>query len=44
MQLTAADERAYIGYAGSPRHKGFEVIDVKFHHPPESTVHRRSEG
>jgi len=43
VQLTAADERAYAGYAGSERHKGFEVIDVGFDPPPESTVHQRSE-
>jgi membrane protein len=44
VRLTAADERAYTGYAGSERHKGFEVIDVGFGPPPESTVHERSEG
>ena len=33
-RLTAADERAYTGYAESERHKGFEVIDVGFG-PPE---------
>ena len=36
VQLTAADERAYTGYAGSEQHKGFEVIDVGFA-PPEKT-------
>jgi membrane protein len=37
VQLTAADERAYTGYAGSEQHKGFEVIDVGFGAPvPES--------
>ena len=37
VQLTAADERAYTGYAGSEQHKGFEVIDVGFEPPaPES--------
>ena len=36
VQLTAADERAYTGYAGSEQHKGFEVIDVEFA-PPEKT-------
>jgi hypothetical protein len=44
VRLTAADERAYAAYAGSERHKGFEVIDVGFDPPPESTVHQRSEG
>ena len=38
VRLTAADERAYTGYAGSERHKGFEVIDVGFDPPPDSTV------
>ena len=33
VQLTAADERAYTGYAGSEQHKGFEVIDVGFGPP-----------
>lgn len=37
VQLTAADERAYAGYAGSEQHKGFEVIDVGFNIPaPEA--------
>jgi len=36
VQLTAADERAYTGYAGSEQHKGFEVIDVEFGAPPET--------
>jgi membrane protein len=30
VQLTAADERAYTGYAESELHKGFEVVDVGF--------------
>jgi membrane protein len=34
VQLTVADERAYTGYAGSERHKGFEVVDVDFEDPP----------
>ena len=38
VRLTAADERAYTGYAGSERHKGFEVIDVGFDPPPDSAV------
>lgn len=33
VQLTAADQRAYTGYATSERHKGFEVIDVDFSRP-----------
>ena len=33
VRLTAADERAYTGYAGSEQHKGFEVIDVGFEAP-----------
>src|SRR5690349_18387763 len=33
VHLTAADERAYTGYATSERHKGFEVIDVDFTPP-----------
>ena len=33
VRLTPADERAYTGYAGSERHKGFEVIDVGFGPP-----------
>jgi hypothetical protein len=36
LQLTAADERAYTGYAGAEQHKGFEVIDVAFGAPPET--------
>ena len=44
VRLTAADERAYTGYAGSEHHKGFEVIDVGFDPPPESTVKPRSEA
>jgi hypothetical protein len=37
VQLTSADERAYAGYAGSERHKGFQVVDVAFtaHEEPE---------
>ncbi len=34
VRLTAADERAYTGYATAERHKGFEVIDVEFSPPP----------
>lgn len=30
VQLTPADERAYVAYAKSERHKGFEVVDVGF--------------
>ena len=30
VELTAADRRAYTGYAQSERYKGFEVIDVSF--------------
>jgi membrane protein len=44
VRLTAADERPHAGYAGSERHKGFEVIDVGFDPAPESTLHQRSEG
>jgi YihY family inner membrane protein len=44
VRLTAADERAYTAYAGSERHKGFEVIDVGFEPPPESTTRGESEG
>ena len=36
VRLTAADERAYTGYAGSEQHKGFEVIDVGFETPPQA--------
>ena len=36
VQLTAADERAYTGYAGSEQHKGFEVIDVEFALPEKT--------
>jgi membrane protein len=41
VQLTAADQRAYTGYAGSEQHKGFEVIDVGFERSPTpaGTVH-----
>ena len=38
VRLTAADERARTGYAGSERHKGFEVIDVGFDPPPDTTL------
>ncbi|MEN3340639.1 MAG: rane protein [Actinomycetota bacterium] len=31
VELTPADERAYVAYAQSERYKGFEVIDVSFH-------------
>jgi len=34
VRLTAADKRAYAGYAESERHKGFEVIDVNFDQQP----------
>jgi uncharacterized BrkB/YihY/UPF0761 family membrane protein len=30
VELTAADERAYVAYAQSERYKGFEVIAVSF--------------
>ncbi len=30
VDLTAADRRAYAGYAQSERHKGFETVDVGF--------------
>jgi uncharacterized BrkB/YihY/UPF0761 family membrane protein len=33
VDLTAADQRAYTGYATSEGHKGFEVIDVDFSRP-----------
>jgi membrane protein len=34
VELTAADERAYTGYAESERHKGFQVVDVEFEPHP----------
>ena len=37
VQLTSADERAYTGYADSERHKGFEVVDVAFEPPQDTT-------
>lgn len=30
VDLTEADRRAYAGYARAQRHKGFEVVDVRF--------------
>ncbi|RJK95503.1 YihY/virulence factor BrkB family protein [Vallicoccus soli] len=30
VELTPADERAYAGYAGAQRHKGFEQVQVRF--------------
>ena len=35
VQLTAADERAYSGYAESERHKGFSSVDVVFEREEE---------
>ncbi len=34
VHLTQADERSYISYAESERHKGFETVDVDFGAPP----------
>ena len=30
LELTDADRRAYAGYARAQRHKGFEIVEVKF--------------
>ena len=30
VELTDADRRAYAGYARAQRHKGFEVVEVRF--------------
>jgi membrane protein len=43
VRLTAADERAYTGYADSERHKGFEVVDVAFEPPLETVAQDREE-
>jgi hypothetical protein len=35
VQLTPGDQRAYISYAKTERHKSFENIDVSFDAPPQ---------
>ena len=35
VELTPADQRAYISYARTERHKSFENIDVSFGKPPD---------
>ena len=34
VELTPADQRAYISYAKAERHKSFENIDASFGKPP----------
>ncbi len=36
VELTSADQRAYIYYAKTEQHKSFENIDVSFGSPPQS--------
>ena len=45
VRLTAADKRVYTAYAASERHKGFEVVDVRFElHGEEAGVDRGGAG
>jgi membrane protein len=37
VELTEADRRAYDSYAKAQRHKGFEVVEVRFKQPPTDT-------
>jgi len=34
VELTSGDRRAYVSYAETERHKGFENVDVDFNGPP----------
>ena len=43
VQLTSADERAYTGYAESERHKGFEVVDIRFDAPADEADESRTD-
>ena len=36
VRLTQADERSYVSYAETERHKGFETVDVDFGPAPEA--------
>ncbi|UPK74451.1 YihY/virulence factor BrkB family protein [Nocardioidaceae bacterium SCSIO 66511] len=39
VDLTEADKRAYAGYVRAQRHKGYEVVDVRFERrPPRKTA------
>ncbi len=38
VDLTAADRRAYAGYAKAQRHKGFQSVEVSFEKEPEENL------